>query len=61
MDEINNEIIKALEGKVEIQAKMIKELKARIVNIENSYTKINEENACRINYLRNELLKKNII
>ena len=30
MDEINNEIIKALEGKVEIQAKMIKELKTRV-------------------------------
>ena len=60
MDEINNEIIKALEGKVEIQAKMISELKTRIENISSSYKKIIEEQEGQIQFLRSEL-KKNML
>ena len=60
MDEMNDKIIKALEGKIEIQAKMISELKARIENISSSYKKIIEEQEGQIQFLRSEL-KKNML
>ena len=61
MDEVNNEIIKALEGKVEIQAKMISELKTRVENINNSYKKIIVEQEGQIQFLRSELKKYMLI
>ena len=61
MNEINEKIIKALEEKVEIQAKMIKELKTRVENISTSYKKIIEEQEGQIQFLRSELKKTMLI
>ena len=60
MNEINEKIIKALEGKIEIQAKMISELKTRNKNITNSYEKVVKELKGQVKYLRSEL-KKNML
>tara|TARA_R110000765_G_scaffold197495_1_gene303204 strand:- start:129 stop:314 length:186 start_codon:yes stop_codon:yes gene_type:complete len=61
MNEINEKIIKALEGKIEIQAKMISELKTRVENISCSYKKIIEEQEGQIQFLRSELKKTMLI
>ena len=61
MDEMNDKIIKALEGKIEIQAEMISELKSRVFNINNSYKKIIEEQEGQIQFLRSELKKTMLI
>ena len=61
MDEINEKIIKALEEKSEIQAKMISELKTRVENISSSYKKIIEEQEGQIQFLRSELKKTMLI
>ena len=60
MNEINEKIIKALEEKIEIQAKMISELNTRNKNITNSYEKVVEELKGQIKFLRSEL-KKNML